>query len=136
MVEIISIGTELIMGDIIDTNSQYIADKLTINGYNVNYITMVADDYEKITKIIKNALTRSNLIITTGGLGPTEDDLTREAIANALGCKLVKQQKLVNKIEIFFADRGYKCTKNNFKQACLPEGAEIINNKWGTAPGF
>ncbi len=136
MVEIISIGTELIMGDIIDTNSQYIADKLTINGYNVNYITMVADDYEKITKVIKNAISRSNLIITTGGLGPTEDDLTREAIANALGCRLVKKQKLVNKIDEFFANRGYKCTKNNFKQAYLPEGAEPITNKWGTAPGF
>ncbi len=136
MAEIISIGTELLMGDITDTNSRYIASKLTENGYKVTNISMVADNLVNIINIMQDTLNRSDIIITTGGLGPTEDDLTRQAVAEALGIKLIKNPELVKHIKNVFLDKGFTLTKNNFRQAYLPEGAIEIKNKWGTAPGF
>lgn len=136
MAEIISIGTELMMGNITDTNSQYIAAGLTENGYKVNNISMTGDDYKKLIEAIKIALKREDLIITSGGLGPTEDDITRRAVAEAMGCKLVKKQELVAMIKSYFQKKGYTFTENNYKQAYLPEGARALTNNCGTAPGF
>ena len=134
--EIISIGTELLLGDIIDTNSKYIAEKLKDFGYDVHYITTVGDNKEKLSTIFKKAITRSDLIISTGGLGPTDDDLTRDAVAEATNKKLYRNEQLLKDIKKYFKNKGYNMTKNNYSQAYLPQGAQAIINKWGTAPGI
>ncbi|WP_408955917.1 competence/damage-inducible protein A [Natroniella sp. ANB-PHB2] len=134
--EIIVIGTELLLGQIVDTNSQWIAQQLAHIGVDLYYKQTVGDNKDRVVDILQRSLKRANLVIMTGGLGPTQDDLTREAIADALDVKLVKDEGLVIEIEDFFADRGYQMTENNFKQAYLPAGAEAISNRHGTAPGF
>lgn len=134
--EIISIGTELLLGDIVDTNSTYIADKLTANGFDIHYMTTVGDNRERLIRVLKKAISRADIIITTGGLGPTDDDLTREAIAAATGLPLKKVPALVEEIKDYFQHKNYPMTENNYKQAYLPEGARSINNQRGTAPGI
>ncbi len=134
--EIISIGTEILLGDIVDTNSKYIAKNLKELGYDIHYIISVGDNKERLKKVIKTAINRSDLIVTTGGLGPTEDDLTREAISEASNRHLYKDERLLASIKDYFAKKGYNMTKNNYSQASLPKGAKIIKNDWGTAPGF
>lgn len=134
--EIISIGTEILLGDIVDTNSRYIAARLKELGYDIHYITTVGDNKERLVDVLKNAINRSDLIITTGGLGPTDDDLTREAIAQSSGKKLAQDEKLLSNIKTYFKKKGYNMTKNNYSQALLPKGALPINNLWGTAPGI
>ncbi|MTI60641.1 MAG: competence/damage-inducible protein A [Firmicutes bacterium] len=136
IVEIISIGTELLLGDIIDTNSAYIAEKLTENGFDIHYVSTVGDNLERITATIKRAQQRADIIITTGGLGPTDDDLTREAIAASMGLELKKDERLLTAIKNYFREKNYSMTVNNEKQACLPEGATEIPNEKGTAPGI
>lgn len=134
--EILNIGTELLLGNIQDTNSKYIAEKLAACGLNVYHITTVGDNKKRIISLVTSALQRSNIIITTGGLGPTEDDLTREAIAEAIDIPLIQNEKLLANIREYFASRNYNMTANNNKQALIPEGAKIIQNPEGTAPGF
>lgn len=134
--EIISIGTEILLGDIVDTNSKYIAEYLKDLGYDIHYMTSVGDNQKRLTEVLKNAIKRSDLVITTGGLGPTEDDLTRQAIAKATNKKLYKDDDLLNSIKDYFKQKNYNMTKNNYSQAYLPEGAKVIKNKWGTAPGI
>ncbi|AZO95477.1 competence/damage-inducible protein A [Halocella sp. SP3-1] len=136
IVEIISIGTELLLGDIIDTNSTYIAEKLTENGFDIHYVSTVGDNLARITATIKRAQQRADIIITTGGLGPTDDDLTREAIAASMGLELKKDERLLTAIKNYFREKNYSMTVNNEKQACLPEGATEIPNEKGTAPGI
>ncbi|MCK8817769.1 competence/damage-inducible protein A [Natroniella sulfidigena] len=133
--EIIAIGTELLLGQIVDTNSQWLAQQLARIGIDLYYKQTVGDNKDRIVDILQQSLKRANLVIITGGLGPTQDDLTREAIAEALDVELVKDEQLVTEIEDLFAERGYQLTENNFKQAYLPVGAEAINNPHGTAPG-
>ncbi len=135
--EIIAIGSELLLGQIIDTNSSYIANSLAENGIEVIRTTAVGDDLFQMGEIIKEAIQRSQIVITTGGLGPTEDDLTRESIAQITGRPLAFQPTLMEKIEAHFKRRGYhRMTENNRKQAYIPEGAIVIENPKGTAPGF
>lgn len=136
IVEIISIGTEILLGDIVDTNSQYIADKLTGLGFDIHYITSVGDNKERVTNTLKKAIKRADIVITTGGLGPTDDDLTRDAIAEATGSSLSLRDDLLENIKNYFSHKGYKMTDNNKKQAFLPDGAVPLENKRGTAPGI
>ncbi|ACL69942.1 competence/damage-inducible protein A [Halothermothrix orenii] len=134
--EIISIGTELLHGDIVDTNSAYLAEKLTGCGIDVHYISTVGDNKQRLYKTLQQAVERADLIITTGGLGPTMDDLTREAISEITTCPLVMRPDLVIDIEGYFNHKRTTMTPNNLKQSYLPEGAIPINNPVGTAPGI
>jgi len=134
--EIISIGTEILLGDIVDTNSKYIAEHLKDLGYDIHYMTAVGDNQKRVINVLKRAIERSDLVITTGGLGPTEDDLTRQAIAKATNKNLYQDENLLNSIKEYFDQKNYNMTKNNYSQAFLPEGAKVIKNNWGTAPGI
>lgn len=134
--EIVSIGTELLLGQIVDTNAAYIAEKLAELGIDLYHKVTVGDNEERIVKILKTSLQRADVIITTGGLGPTEDDLTRRVIAKAMGVELVKDEDLAKRIKDFFEKLSRPMTKNNITQAYVPVGAEPIVNEQGTAPGI
>lgn len=133
--EIIAVGTELLMGQISNTNAQYISKRLAELGINVYFHTVVGDNPERLKNTIKTALERSDIVITTGGLGPTKDDLTKETIAQAMNRKLVLYEDILKQIEDFFVKKHRIMYKNNEKQAYLPEGCIIIPNSNGTAPG-
>ncbi|MFW6115213.1 MAG: CinA family nicotinamide mononucleotide deamidase-related protein [Thermodesulfobacteriota bacterium] len=134
--EIITIGSELLSGQVQDTNAAYLAQNLNLIGFDVSLHISVGDSLEQIKEVIAQALTRSELIIATGGLGPTKDDLTREAIADVLGVPLIFKQELMDQIQNIFHVRGYSMPENNRKQAFIPEGSLPIPNDVGTAPGF
>jgi len=134
--EIIAIGSELLLGQIVDTNSSYIARSLADTGIDLVQTTTVGDDLKRIVEAIKEAVDRSCIIITTGGLGPTEDDLTREAVAEVFQRPLTFQPHLMEQIEALFKKRGFRMVESNRKQAYIPEGAIPIENPKGTAPGF
>lgn len=134
--EIITIGTELLLGEIVDTNAVYIARRLRDIGLDLYYMTTVGDNLERIARVVDIALNRANVVITTGGLGPTVDDVTREAVAQATGRRLVLHPELLAQIEAFFRRLGREMKENNRRQAYIPEGAIPIPNPVGTAPGF
>ena len=134
--EIIAIGSELLLGQIQDTNTSYLAGRLQEIGIEVAFQTMVGDDRKRMASVIRRALGRSKVIITTGGIGPTEDDLTREIVAHVTGEKLVFHPKLFKLIKSFFDRAGFVMAPNNRKQAYIPAGARVIPNLQGTAPGF
>ncbi len=134
--EVITIGTEIILGQILDTNSHYLSQRLKDIGIPVRYRTAVMDNIEDIVSAIKIAKQRADLIITTGGLGPTEDDLTREAISKLTGAKLIFNEELFGQIREIFEKLGFKMPEKNRKQALIPEGSIPIPNRIGTAPGF
>jgi nicotinamide-nucleotide amidase len=134
--EIVTTGTELLLGVISDTNSTYIARRLREIGLNLYFITSAGDNQERVAQVIDIALDRSDVVITTGGLGPTVDDVTREAVAQATRRQLVSDPQLVLSIEAFFRKRGYTMSENNRRQARIPEGAIPLENPVGTAPCF
>jgi len=134
--EIITIGTELLIGQIVDTNSTHIARRLTPLGIDLAYVTSVGDSRADMVETLSLALKRSQIIIITGGLGPTEDDLTREVVSQVLKKKLVFHQPLMNQIEALFRRRGFPMVPSNRRQAFIPDGAIPIENPMGTAPGF
>jgi nicotinamide-nucleotide amidase len=134
--EIIAIGSELLLGQIIDTNSSYISKRLAENGIELTQTTTVGDDLQRMKEVIQEAIVRSNIIITTGGIGPTEDDLTREGVAEVFQRPLTFQPHLMEQIEDLFKKRGFRMAENNRKQAYIPEGSIPIENPKGTAPGF
>ena len=135
-IEVVSIGTELLLGDIVDTNSAYLAKKIAELGYDLYHISTVGDNKTRTVKLLKRSLKRADIVITTGGLGPTTDDLTREAVASCTNNSLYTDQKLVSMIKDYFKEKNLDFTENNLKQAQLPRGAiPLINNK-GTAPGL
>lgn len=134
--EIIAIGSELLLGQIVDTNSGYIAKSLALNGIDLIQTTTVGDNLQRMKEVIKDSTNRSQIVITTGGLGPTEDDLTRDAVAEVFERPLVFQPDLMEQIEALFKKRGFRMSENNRKQAYIPEGAIPIENPKGTAPGF
>ncbi|MEI6131591.1 MAG: competence/damage-inducible protein A [Bacillota bacterium] len=135
VVEILAVGTELLMGQIANTNAQYITSRLQEIGFKVYFHSVVGDNPERLKTSLKLALSRSDVVITTGGLGPTKDDLTKETIAEYFGLKMVVHQESADKIRNFFARLGRDITLNNLKQAEMPEGCIILENKAGTAPG-
>src|SRR5271156_5351741 len=135
-VEIIAVGTELLLGQIADTNSAWLGDRLAANGVTSHFHQAVGDNHERIVLAFRTALARSDGIIVCGGLGPTQDDITREAIAEIMGVELVRDQKIVDVIAGFFAARGRTMSANNNRQADVPAGATIIPQRAGTAPGL
>lgn len=134
--EIVAIGTELLLGELIDTNSATISKKLQTIGLPLHYTSTVGDHMERIVSVLKLALSRSDVVITTGGLGPTVDDLTREAIAQATGKPLMFDEVLLEQIEARFKRWGRRMTPNNRQQAYRPEDSIPIENPVGTAPSF
>ncbi len=134
--EIIAVGTEILLGDLVDTNSVYLAEKLRGIGVHLHLKTAVGDNLQRLTAAIAEAHKRADIVITSGGLGPTVDDLTREAIAAVAEVPLVYCQKFMDQIEAIFTQRGFTMSSNNRKQAYIPEGAVPIENPVGTAPCF
>ena len=130
------IGTELLMGELIDTNSSWIASRLPALGIELQWVSIIGDDLLRLTEAFKNGMKRSDIIFTTGGLGPTQDDLTREAIAAAFDETPVIQQEVVDKLERYFAARGTPMPQHNLKQANLIPSAKWVVNNNGTAPGW
>ncbi len=134
--EVVTIGSELVLGQLVDTNAAYIARALSEIGVGLARHTTVGDDRTLMIEAMSAALDRCQVVITTGGMGPTEDDLTREAAAAVLGRPLVFHQDLLDHIEKLFRRIGYRMPENNRRQAYIPEGAAIIHNPRGTAPCF
>lgn len=131
--EIIAVGTEILHGDIANTNAQYISKKMELIGVDVLYHSVVGDNEKRIIDVFDIALKRADIIIATGGLGPTQDDITKEAVAKLLNVKMIYDEPSYNKIEAYFAKKGLFVPKNNIRQAFFPEGAEIFLNENGTA---
>ena len=134
-VEILAVGTELLLGNIANTDAQMLSQGLSELGLNVYYHTVVGDNPQRVTQAVDIAKKRADIIITTGGLGPTCDDLTKNVLAKAFGKKLVFDQASADRCKAFFDRIGRPMTDNNLQQAMLPEGCTILTNDWGTAPG-
>ena len=134
--EIMGIGTELLMGELTDTNSSWIASRLPALGIELQWVSIIGDDLPRLTEAFKQGMERSDIIFTTGGLGPTQDDLTREAIAAAFGETPIIQQEVVEDLERYFAARGGPMPQHNIKQANLIPSARFVPNRNGTAPGW
>ena len=133
--EIVAIGTELLLGQIANTNAQRISQSLADLGISVYFHTVVGDNRERILDTLRTALGRSDLVIATGGLGPTPDDITRDAVAEILDAPLVRSDELEKGLRAFFEDRGREMPEDNVRQADIPQGATVIPPV-GTAPGF
>lgn len=133
--ELLSVGTELLLGEIVNTDAQFLGEELSSLGINVYYQTVVGDNKERLTQALKMALSRADIVITSGGLGPTPDDLTKEVIAECMGKTLLFDQTSYDAMAAYFARVGRHMTENNKKQAMLPEGCIILPNHHGTAPG-
>jgi nicotinamide-nucleotide amidase len=134
--EIICIGTELLLGDILNSNAQFLAQQLAELGISHYYQTVVGDNPERIKQVLKIACDRSQILILTGGLGPTPDDLTHETLADFFGVGMVEKPEIIADITEKFAARGRIMVDSNRKQALIPQGAEILANFTGTAPGI
>jgi len=135
-IEYLAIGSELLTSAYPETNSLFLAEKLDNLGLRLRYKSVVSDSLEDIVRAVKVALDRSRLIFISGGLGPTEDDRTREAVAQAVKKPLIFYPEIIKKIEDRFARRGAKMTPSNRQQAYIIQGAEILDNPNGTAPGM
>lgn len=133
--EILAVGTELLMGQIANTNAQYISARLPDVGVGVYYHSVVGDNPKRLKECLLTALERTDVVIMTGGLGPTKDDLTKETTAEIMGKKLVIHEDSFKRLKNRFERTGRKMTENNMKQAYLPEGCIVIENNRGTAPG-
>lgn len=134
--EIICVGTELLLGDIVDTNSAFLSRELAKLGISVYHKCTVGDNPKRLRAVIEEAMGRSDLIITSGGLGPTYDDLTKEVVSEAFGRTLHEDGDVLERIRAYFAETGRKMTENNKKQAMIPCGATVITNNYGTAPAI
>jgi nicotinamide-nucleotide amidase len=134
--EILSIGTELLRGEVVDTNANYLATELPLTGMELHRVTMVGDNFEQLCETLRQALERSRLVIATGGLGPTEDDLTREVIAEVMGEKVSVDPELERQLREIFKQFGREMSPHNIKQAWLIPSAESLPNPRGTAPGW
>ncbi|MGV3076224.1 competence/damage-inducible protein A [Clostridium baratii] len=133
--EILSVGTEILLGDILNTNSRYLSNELANLGIDVYYHQVVGDNRERILSALNEAFSRSDIIITTGGLGPTKDDMTKELVAEFLGMDMYLHEESLKKIEDYFKKMGRIPVKSNEKQAYFPKEAIILENNNGTAPG-
>ena len=134
--EVISVGTEVTIGSISNTNTSYLAQRLSEMGIEVCYHTSVDDCFERLSKVFSIAMDRSDLILVTGGLGPTEDDLTKEAAANALGLEMQSDFTMEQHLRNIFTYSNRQMTSNNLRQARKPSGSDFIPNPKGTAPGI
>lgn len=137
IVELVSVGTEILLGNIVNTNAQYLAEKCALLGLSLYYQVAVGDNRERLSQTVDTALKRSDVVILTGGLGPTEDDLTKEVCAEVMGFPLVEDPKTKERIKQYFINNIYKeIPDNNWKQALVPHGAIVLDNDNGTAPGL
>ena len=135
--ELISVGTELLLGNIVNTNTQFLAEKCALLGLSMYHQVTVGDNRERLTQVIRTALYRSDIVILTGGLGPTEDDLTKEVCAEVIGFSLAEDPHTRQMIESYFKNNIYKeIPDNNWKQAIVPQGAIVLDNHNGTAQGL
>jgi len=134
--EILSVGTELLLGDIINTDAALIAREIAGLGFSSYHQSVVGDNPERLREAVKSALSRADIVIMTGGLGPTCDDITKIAAAEAFGREMLFDESVKEDLERFFAKLGRTMTENNLSQAYVPEGATVFYNKWGTAPGI
>lgn len=134
-VEIICVGTELLLGNIVNTNAAYLAEKCAGLGLSNYFQTVVGDNEERLTQVLTCAMDRSDIVILSGGLGPTEDDLTKEVAAKVCGRELYMDENSHERIASYFVARDITPTVNNWKQALIPEGAIVLDNDNGTAPG-
>ncbi len=136
VVELISVGTELLLGDIVNTNAAYLSRQCAALGLSCFYQSVVGDNAQRLRSTLAQALERSDIVILSGGLGPTSDDLTKETAAALMGMPLVMDAHSLERIERFFESRGLEMTENNKKQALVPQGALVLDNENGTAPGL
>ena len=134
--EIVAVGTEILLGQIVDTNSAWIAERLAETGVDCHFQTVVGDNPERMLEVLALALERAEALIVTGGLGPTQDDLTREVVAELMGVELVRDMEIVERIQERFSSRGRPMPENNLKQADVPVGANAIAEMPGTAAGL
>lgn len=134
--EVIAVGSEILLGQIVDTNSATIGRHFAEIGLNVFYKTTVGDNLGRVTACLRQALGRSDVVLTTGGIGPTEDDITREAVAAATDRQLVFHEDLWRQIQAFFESRGLRASESNRRQAWIPADAIVVENPVGTAPAF
>jgi len=135
-VEIVAVGTELLLGQIPDTNSQWLGEQLAANGIASHFHQHVGDNHDRIVLAFRTALARSDAVIVCGGLGPTQDDITRAAIAEVMNVPLIRDEVIVEAIRKMFGSRGREMPENNLLQADVPKGAAIIPQTRGTAPGL
>lgn len=134
--EIVAIGSELLLGQIVDTNSAWMAQRLTALGVNLYFKSVVGDNPARMKEVIGRAVERADIVITSGGIGPTQDDLTREIVAEVTGRKLIQDAGMLEQVEEHFRRRGRPMTPNNLRQSYMPEGAIPVRNPNGTAPSF
>ena len=134
--EILCVGTELLLGEVINTNAAYLSLRLAELGISVYHQSVVGDNPKRLAEELAASLGRADLVILTGGLGPTCDDLTKETAASLFGLELVEDQKALDDIKAFFTKTGRVMSENNAKQALVPEGCHVLYNDWGTAPGM
>ncbi len=134
--EILSVGTEILLGDILDTNSRFLSRKLAEMGISVLHRTSVGDNHERLAEAVSTALDRSDIVIATGGLGPTPDDITAEVCCRVFGFSLEENKEVADKIRGYFSRRGIEMPLNNLKQALVPAGGAVFENRNGTAPGM
>jgi nicotinamide-nucleotide amidase len=132
--DIITIGDEILIGQITDTNSQWIAEQLSLVGFHIRQITSVADSKKHIQSVLDTVSPFTDLVVMTGGLGPTEDDITKEVLADYFNSKLYENKDVLNDIKSLISFRGFPLNENNRKQAYVPENCTIIRNQFGTAP--
>ncbi|MGN0369822.1 MAG: competence/damage-inducible protein A [Butyrivibrio sp.] len=135
-VELISVGTELLLGNIVNTNAAYLSTECAALGLSMYTQTVVGDNDKRLSEVFKEAVGRADVVILGGGLGPTEDDLTKETVCNALGLSLHEDEKARDIMEKYLTKAGFTPTDNNYKQALVPDGAIVMYNRNGTAPGL
>ncbi len=133
--EILCVGTELLLGDIVNTNAAYIARELAVMGFSSYRQSVVGDNPDRLREAVLDSLSRADVVVMTGGLGPTYDDITKTAAAEIFGRKMIFSDEVREEIEEYFTKIGRVMTENNLSQAYVPEGATVLHNKWGTAPG-
>ena len=131
--EILCVGTELLLGDILNTNEQFLSKELAAMGISVMHRSSVGDNPERLAQELKTALGRSDIVITSGGLGPTDDDLTKEVCCEVMGFELREDEDTAERIRSYFKSKGGNMPENNLKQAMLPVGGTVFENNHGTA---
>jgi nicotinamide-nucleotide amidase len=136
LAEIITIGDEILIGQVIDSNSAWIAESLSGIGITVVQITSVADQSQSIRQVLDQAAARARLILLTGGLGPTRDDITKHTLIDYFNSKLVRNEQILGMIKSFLVSRGVEQSELNLGQAMVPDNCKVIPNRWGTAPGM
>src|SRR2546426_5691574 len=124
--EVVAVGTELLLGQVVDTNSAWIGERLALAGIDSHFQTKVGDNHERMVLALRTALARSDAVIVCGGLGPTQDDVTREAIAEVMNVALRRDEEIVERVRAMFSSRGREMAENNARQGDVPGGASII----------